>query len=127
MTNFKLFLTLFYFIFSANLLCETACDPQCDPTKNLLVSQVEECEHIGCEISHKSQHNYTKDLSSDSSKKKFSFNSIDFIFDTDFIVLFNDVYFDQIISEQFDNHVYKHHLQDRKKFIVFKRLKVHLA
>lgn len=120
----RVLLTTFYLLFAFNFLCEIGCNTDCDPREDLYSFQVEECKHPSCELSHTDQHNYVKNDSSESSSKKLSkltpLNFLKFEFDYDLIETLHA----QVSIQALNNHSTNHFLQNRKRTIVYERLKI---
>ena len=120
----KLFFIFFYLFIVSNVLCESGCEPTCDPSESIFKIQVEECEHPTCELSHQSQHNYVKDNNSDPSKKKYLTATKSILPNADFEIIFLDVlHHNQTVQFLFNNNT-PHQFLSTKRYVVFKRLKV---
>lgn len=119
----RTFFVIFYLLFSLSILCETGCEPDCDPSVNMFTMQIEECEHPSCELSHKDQHNYIKDDGSDSFK---TFKILkDGKTDTqNFEIVYLDALHLNKSTQILLNNTETHYYPNRKRYVVFQRLKV---
>ena len=115
------FLTIIYILFAFNALCEAACLPDCDSDKVLTILQIEDCEHVSCELSHENQHNYTKDDSSDKSKQVKAYISTN-VFDINNLSIESKLKIDDLNHDSM-THQFSH----IKKIIVFNKLKIFSA
>ena len=114
-------LTIIYILFAFNALCEAACLPDCDTDKVNTFLQIEDCEHVTCELSHKNQHKYIKDDFSKNLKQVNALLSINEL-NIDFSRLF---YIN--IDEELNQDSMTHQFSNVKRIIVYKKLKIFIA
>lgn len=124
MKTVRVLLTTFYLLFALNFLCEVGCNTDCDPIEDLYSLQVEECKHPSCELSHTDEHNYVKNDDSEKSSKKLSkldtFNFLEFELDYNLIQTLHT----QVSTQELANHSTNYFLHNRKRTLVFERLKI---
>ena len=119
----RLFFVLFYLLFSISYFCEIACDPNCDPSKTEFTTPIEECSHSTCELSHQDKHNYVKDDNNDSSKKLKILKDGLFLLNKFEIITLKGLHHTQTVLNV-TAHSYTYFYPNRKRFVLFQRLKV---